>query len=191
VVEYTHKFLLRFKEGLQILKSASRKCFGVAILSLITLKATSPGSTVESLFLPEPARSPIPAFESLMNAIIMVESSGDTMAFNPDEEAYGAFQIRPVRVRDYNKRTGKNYKEEDCFSFSISREIFLYYAENMNYPDDESIARNWNGSGPMTIVYWGKVNELLTKERIIFREKYSLEKIQSIHFVSIRTWSSD
>jgi hypothetical protein len=33
----------------------------------------------------------------------MVETKGDTLAYNPYEEATGIFQIRPIRLKDYNK----------------------------------------------------------------------------------------
>jgi hypothetical protein len=121
------------------------------------LKATAPGSPVVYILVSEPVN----VYKNLINAIVMVESSGDTLAFNLAENAYGAFQIRPIRLLDYNVRTGKNYKIKDCFNYEISKEIFLYYAKNMDYPDLQSIARKWNGSGKMTIEYWGKVKKYL------------------------------
>ena len=93
----------------------------------------------------------------LIKAVVIVESTGDTLAFNKLEEAYGAFQIRPIRILDYNRRTGKNYKIEDCYNYKISEEMFLYYAVMNNSFDYQSIARNWNGSGVMTLDYWKKV----------------------------------
>ena len=87
----------------------------------------------------------------------MVESSGDTLAFNLIEEAYGAFQIRPIRLLDYYQRTGRKYKIEDCYNYKISKEIFLYYAIRNGNLDYQTIARNWNGSGKMTLDYWKKV----------------------------------
>lgn len=92
-----------------------------------------------------------------MKAVVQVESAGDTLAYNPSEEAAGAFQIRPVRLLDYFQRTGINYKIEDCYNYDISKEIFLYYARQTGYRDYERIARNWNGSGKSTIDYWDKV----------------------------------
>jgi hypothetical protein len=104
---------------------------------------------------------PINPYENLINAIVMVESSGNTFAFNCDEEAIGAFQIRPIRLQDYNQRTGKNYQEKDLYNFEISKEIFLYYASEIGYPDYEAIARHWNGSGKATFKYWEKVKSYL------------------------------
>ena len=104
---------------------------------------------------------PVEVYSKLINAVVKVESSGDTLAFNVLEEAYGAFQIRPIRLLDYNSRTGKRYLMKDCFSFNVSKEIFLYYASKIGYPDFESIARQWNGSGLMTQEYWQKVKVYL------------------------------
>jgi len=191
--EWSYKSFLFLKMLTQRVKSASLKSSAVLILLIITLEATAPDSTVESSFLTEPVKTfdiKVFAFESLMNAIVMVESSGDTLAFNPEEEAYGAFQIRPIRVSDYNKRTGKSYKAIDCYSYKISKEIFLYYAEHMGYPDYESIAKRWNGSGPMTVIYWGKVQEILIRGRSTPGENYCLEKFQSINNVSFMNWPS-
>jgi len=120
---------------------------------MIELKAAAPGTITTFIFVAQP----IEAYNRLINAVVMVESSGDTMAYNLEEEAYGAFQIRPIRLLDYNQRTGKNYKIEDCYNYKTSREIFLYYAVLNGSLDYQSIARNWNGSGKMTLVYWEKV----------------------------------
>jgi hypothetical protein len=153
-------------------KRGFQKFILIAGFIILALQATAPGSSdtvgdnltntdldvliAKTKMLPEPD-----IFEKLIYAIVMVECSGDTLAINHDEEAYGAFQIRPIRLHDYNKRTGKNYKIEDCLSYEISKEIFLYYAKNMGYPDFQTIARSWNGSGKMTLVYWEKVKKLL------------------------------
>ena len=106
----------------------------------------------------EPEVAPI---EKLIYAIGMVEATLDTLAYNPKEEATGYFQIRPIRLADYNKRTGKTYKLEDMYNFDIAKEIFMYYADLIGYDDFETIAKKWNGSGPMTIIYWEKVKSYL------------------------------
>jgi hypothetical protein len=120
---------------------------------LFELNAAAPRAITTVIFVSEP----VEAYTRLINAVVMVESSGDTLAFNLLEEAYGAFQIRPIRLLDYYQRTGKNYKMEDCFNYQISKEIFLYYAVMNGSLDYQSIARNWNGSGKMTLDYWKKV----------------------------------
>jgi len=100
---------------------------------------------------------PIEPYDRLIKAVIHVESRGDTLAYNLIEEAAGAFQIRPIRLRDYNQRTSKNYKLKDRYNFKISKEIFLYYAMLVGFSDYEKIAKDWNGSGKETLKYWEKV----------------------------------
>jgi len=96
-------------------------------------------------------------YDKIVQAVVQVESRGNILAYNLREEATGAFQIRPIRLLDYNRRTGKNYKLEDCYNYEISREIFLFYAKRIGNENVELIARKWNGSGKATEVYWGKV----------------------------------
>jgi hypothetical protein len=116
---------------------------------------TAPGFKFAFVSTPEP----IYPYERLIKAIVQVESKGDTMACNLVEEAFGAFQIRPIRLQDYNQRTGNNYKMTDCYNYQISKRIFLFYATR--FMDYESVARSWNGSGENTLVYWDKVKSYL------------------------------
>jgi len=55
-------------------------------------------------------------YDKIIQAVVRVESRGNTLAYNLEEEATGAFQIRPIRLLDYNRKTGKNYKLEDCYN---------------------------------------------------------------------------
>jgi hypothetical protein len=105
--------------------------------------------------------SPIEPYKRLIHAIGIVETKCDTLSYNPVEEATGYFQIRPVRLLDYNIRTGSNYKMKDLFNYKISEKIFLYYARQTGPYDLEKIARGWNGSGPKTIHYWNRVKKYL------------------------------
>jgi hypothetical protein len=91
----------------------------------------------------------------------MVETKGDTLAYNPLEEAAGYFQIRPIRLTDYNNRTGNRYTRQDLFNFEISERIFLYFADQIGPYDLEKIAKKWNGSGQLTIDYWTRIMQHL------------------------------
>jgi hypothetical protein len=142
---------------LRIIRSALLKGMLIICFILPPLKATAPGFSAGYIYVSQP----IHVFEKLIQAVVMVESKGDTLAINLVEEAYGAFQIRPIRLLDYYQRTGKKYTTEDCFSFEISKEIFLYYAGGMKYPDYQIVARSWNGSGRMTLDYWRKIKKYL------------------------------
>jgi hypothetical protein len=115
----------------------------------------------ESHSLPVSYTSPLKPYQVLINAIGMVETGFDTLAYNAIEEAAGFFQIRPIRLLDYNRRTGSNYQMKDMFDYFIAEKIFLYYATGIGPYDFERIARSWNGSGPMTIEYWKKVKVFL------------------------------
>ena len=84
----------------------------------------------------------ITPYENLCHAITTAESSNDNFAINIPEQAYGAFQIRPIRLLDYNQRTGANYKMTDLFTYEISKKIFLYYCYSP-YEIDKIIL-NWN-----------------------------------------------
>ncbi len=101
--------------------------------------------------------SPADPFRHLIYAIGIVETGLDTIAYNPLEEATGYFQIRPVRLEDYNRRTGSSYSMKDMYDYNISEKIFKYYAAQIGPYDFETIAKSWNGSGSMTIDYWNRV----------------------------------
>jgi hypothetical protein len=97
-------------------------------------------------------------YAPLVEAIVKVESNGNLKAYNKAEGAIGAFQIRQCRIKHYNKLTGKNYTHEDMYDFNKAKEVFLYFAAGKPF---EQAAKNWNGSGPMTIKYWEKVQKAL------------------------------
>ena len=104
---------------------------------------------------------PIEPYKQLVLAIGLVETKGDTLAYNPVEEAAGYFQIRPIRLQDYNIRTGSAYTMKDLYNYEISEKIFLYFADLIGPYDFEHIARRWNGSGQLTIDYWKRIKEKL------------------------------
>lgn len=131
----------------------------VLIIFFLLLSASVSAPDYKTVFIQVP--EPIDPYGRLIKAIVQVESLGDPLAINVIEEAIGAFQIRPIRLLDYNQRTGSKYKSEDCYNFEISKEIFLYYAKRTGFPDYESIARNWNGSGKATLDYWKRVKSYL------------------------------
>jgi hypothetical protein len=104
---------------------------------------------------------PVEPYKKLEFAIGMVETKGDTLAYNPLEEAIGIFQIRPIRLNDYNQRTGSKISRRDLFNYDISEKIFLYYAEQAGPYKFEQIAKSWNGSGHMTTFYWDRIKHFL------------------------------
>ncbi len=101
----------------------------------------------------------IKPFKPLIFAIGSVECDFDTLAYNPREQATGYFQIRPIRINDYNKRTGSNYTLNDMYDYDKAEKIFLYYADRIGPYNLEKVAKDWNGSGPKTIEYWRKIQK--------------------------------
>jgi len=129
-------------------------CF---LLLSFSLKVSAPCWKSLTIFEFPPAEP----YKKLVFATGMVETKGDTLAYNPYEEASGIFQIRPIRLKDYNQRTGNDFKREDLFSYEISKKIFLYYADLVGPYKFEQIARKWNGSGLLTTAYWYKIKQYL------------------------------
>ena len=111
----------------------------------------------------------IPKKDNLIEAIIWVESKGDTLAYNKSEEALGCLQIRPIMLREVNRLLAKNsikkvYTLKDRTSRSKSIEMFNVIRGHINNPTDEQIARTWNGGynyGESTLKYWNKVKSRL------------------------------
>jgi hypothetical protein len=136
--------LIRILSVTLLLFSSTFRIFAPASESLVIIKS-----------------APVEPYKKLIHAIGMVETMCDTLAYNPIEEAVGYFQIRPIRLRDYNKRTGNSYKMKDLFNYEISEKIFLYYAVQIGPYDFERIARKWNGSGPRTIHYWNRIKKYI------------------------------
>jgi hypothetical protein len=127
------------------------------LLFLFSLKVSAP--CVRSIGVLEP--QPIEPYRQLVFAVEMVETKGDTLAYNPLEEAVGILQIRPIRLVDYNKRTGSSLTREDLFNYETSEQIFLYFADQIGPYNLELIARKWNGSGHLTSNYWDRVKQFL------------------------------
>lgn len=134
-----------------------RKIIFIAVLLSFAYRLLAPSR--ESLTIP--ISKPVEPFTRLINAIGKVETNHDTLAYNPVEKAVGYFQIRPIRLKDYNIKTGNLYKMKDLYDYRISEKIFLFYATNIGPYDFEKIAKNWNGSGRMTIHYWNEVKKNL------------------------------
>lgn len=123
-----------------------------------------------SLFLPtgSPVGEIIDAKDTkLIDAIIHVESRGDSTAYNKREDAVGVLQIRPIMLREVNRLLGYDkYNLEDRWSKAKSIEMFEVIREHTTNPTDEKLARNWNGGWngykkPSTLKYWNKVKEQL------------------------------
>ena len=106
--------------------------------------------------------------KTLVDALILVESSGNPNAFNKKENACGCLQIRPIMLREVNRilrkqKSEQRFTKEDRWECWKSKEMF-YIWRDYHHPNssDEVITRNWNGGPrgykkPSTEHYWHKV----------------------------------
>jgi hypothetical protein len=135
-----------------------KKIKTVCILLLcISIQLSAP--SVKSILVFEPV--PVEPYKKLALAIGIVETKCDTLAYNPLENAAGIFQIRPIRLIDYNSRTRSSYTRKDLFNYEISEKIFMYYADQIGPYNLELIAKKWNGSGHQTSNYWSRIKRHL------------------------------
>jgi len=113
-----------------------------------------------------------PSIDSLIYAMIQVESRDNDSAYCASEDAVGCLQIRPIMVKEVNricKRLGikKTYELQDRWSRSESIQMLKIFARFYKLNNLEDIARCWNG-GPRGMTYastkgyWNKVqNEMI------------------------------
>ena len=68
----------------------------------------------------------------LIDAIMYVESRGDSMAYNRGEDAVGVLQIRPIMLREVNRLLGYDrYNLKDRWSKAKSIEMFEIIRQNI------------------------------------------------------------
>ena len=120
--------------------------------------------STQSMWYDRPIEQPI-AIDTLLNAVMAVESNFDTMAYNEKENAVGVLQIRPIMVREVNRLLGEDkYTLKDRWSKAKSIEMFNVIRSHLKGATDEEIARTWNGGYngkniPETLQYWIKVKK--------------------------------
>jgi len=130
------------------------------ILSLSLLAFIS----TQSMWYDRPIEQAIP-IDTLLNAVMAVESNFDSMAYNEKENAVGVLQIRPIMVREVNRLLGEDkYTLKDRWSKAKSIEMFNVIRSHLKGASDEQIARTWNGGYngkniPKTLQYWIKVKQ--------------------------------
>lgn len=124
------------------------------------------------LFQPTSSFDGVARGNTLVDAVMYVESRNNPNAWNKREDACGVLQIRPIMINDVNrilskKNTPKVYTLNDRWNKTKSIEIFYiiqeYYSPNGT---PERIARVWNGGPngykkPQTLAYWHKVKKQL------------------------------
>ena len=120
--------------------------------------------STQSMWYGRPIIQPI-QIDTLLNAVMAVESNFDTMAYNEKEDAAGCLQIRPIMVREVNRLVGKDsFTLDDRWSKAKSIQMFNVLRSHLKGASDEQIARTWNGGYngkniPQTLQYWIKVKQ--------------------------------
>ena len=62
-----------------------------------------------------------------INKIILIESSGDSKAYNRRTDARGLMQITPICLLDYNNNNKQKYTKNQLFNPLINRKIGIWY----------------------------------------------------------------
>jgi len=124
------------------------------ILLLLSMRIYAPGCAIVYI---EQGRVLTDPFLVLWDHVKYVETR-DRNLINHIEKAYGKGQITSVKLRDYNKAHGVKHTLEDCLDESFSIKVFLWHCSHYN--TFEYAAKRWNGSGPLTVIYWNKVQTL-------------------------------
>ena len=152
-----HSVVTDFKRSASEGISRFRKLIFIFSLLLMSFRVAAPEANSFIIY----EYQGIGAFTDLMYATAMVETMGNPLAYNEFENAVGIFQIRQVRIDEYNRRTGSKFALSEMYDPQLSEKVFLYFASRFGPYNLEKIAKSWNGSGPMTELYWKRIKEYL------------------------------
>jgi hypothetical protein len=107
---------------------------------------------------------------SLISALMIVESSNNDMAIGDQGRAIGCLQIHKAVVLDVNRITGSHYRHQDMTNRVQARAVCEAYLKHWGKGcTTEQLARKWNGGGPSgdkkkaTEAYWLRVKKHLPK----------------------------
>ena len=115
-------------------------------------------------------KPPVKPFEALSHAVAIVESKNNPNAYNKKENAVGRYQIRQIRIDDFNQKTGKSYQIKEMYDTIKAKEVFMWYAMEIGYQNPEKIIRCWNGGDrrmkkQSTVKYYKKVLKYLDNSK--------------------------
>ena len=105
-------------------------------------------------------------WDSIIEAVIQVESKGNPNAYNKNGNCAGILQITPGLVKQCNRwlqaeKSEKRYTLQDRYDVEKSKEMFILVQKYYNKKNDvEKAFRIWNG-GPNYNVH--KTNKYLAK----------------------------
>lgn len=107
----------------------------------------------------------------LLQAIMAVESGGNTQAVGDAGRSLGPFQISQGVVDDVNRITGTAFVHRDMFDVQVSGYVCLTYLQHYataerigREPTMEDMARIWNfgpsgWANPKSLPYWAKIQQ--------------------------------
>ncbi len=104
---------------------------------------------------------------SLISALMIVESGNNDQAIGDQGRAIGCLQIHKAVVLDVNKFTGSSYRHQDMTNRAQARAVCEAYLRHYGRgKTTEQQARIWNG-GPTgdrktaTVAYWRRVQKAI------------------------------
>lgn len=154
-----------------------------ALLSLVVITSCVIGYMQCTITTSAQSRKPnmfdneISMWHDVINAIIKVESGGDSLAVSPSGRYVGAMQIGKVVVDDCNefakmKRIKVQYNYDDRYSLRKSKEMFVLIQQRYNKGANvERAIKIWNGgcgykrTDTKVITYYNKVMKHLCVTR--------------------------
>lgn len=123
--------------------------------------------------------------DTLIPALIQVESGGNEKAVGDKGRAKGALQLHKIYIDDANRIAKKNFIYDDAFDIEKSKQIvkiyLIHYGKNYEKKtgkkvSEEVLARIHNG-GPAgylkdsTKKYWNKISKVILKKQIRNQEE--------------------
>jgi hypothetical protein len=108
------------------------------------------------MILPLLAQANSLSMTEFINALVQVESNGNSQAIGDNGKAYGILQIHDIMIQDYNRITGSNLKHDDAFhpdiAKRVARSILIHYSSKWPNVNARDLAFIWN-AGPKGIRY--------------------------------------
>ena len=104
---------------------------------------------------------------SLISALMIVESGNNDQAIGDQGRALGPLQIHKAVVLDVNRFTKSNYRHHDMTNRVAARAVCQAYLEHYGRgKTTEQQARIWNGGPtgdrkPVTLAYWRRVQKAI------------------------------
>ena len=139
----------------------------IILLLFLSLRAFAPSA--KSLWIER--IEPIRPYERMLKAIAKIESQNGNKnyLFDPSDSSCGDFHIRPIRLRDYNQRTGNRFKMADVYNYDIAKRIVLYYISQCDYRDVKAMSIAHNGVSKRNL-YYQKIQKTLTDSPVLLHD---------------------